>query len=240
MLRGEAGITPATEPARGDAASQPQLPLDLTSARGPIGFVWIGSAEAPLLLDHASNARVRPDQIQTGETYRVPSTINMSLRSSFPTAQNVPGRLLGVAPNGGLVEAMRERDHRDRPSGRQYWLRVRVLPRIYIQYDGPGRATVGRVEQALQRAGFDVRPSEQRPYRDRPRIRFFHEQDRQIAAAVQQLTFRTLNDGAARPPALICELYIKGQRPLPTILEIWIDTRPSDPGNISRVLKHDC
>lgn len=215
-----------------DTASLPAPPLEPTDPLGPTGYIWIGSAEEPMLQFAGSTAAVPPDSARAGQTYRVKSRVHMSLRTGLPSGED-PAPLLGVAPSNSLMVARDNPRGFDRPSGRQYWLRVRIVPRIDVWYSGEAsQDRVRRLVQALRQAGFDPRP---RPVRhDGPAsVHFFHDQDRQIAAAVGRIAAANLRTPGGAPSPVLCELQEDNpQRLLPTVLHLRVNL--SRPGPVPR------
>lgn len=215
-----------------DSASLPAPPQEPTGPRGPEGYIWIGSAEEPLLQQVGSTALVPPDTARAGLTYRVPRRVNMILRDRPTGGGDVSATLLGVAPGHSLMVALENPRAFDRHSGRQYWLKVRVIPRIDVWYEG-SRASVGRLEQALQQGRhYDVR-LHQASHEGPASVHFFHDQDRRIAAAVGRIAAAALRTRAGALAPVLCDLQESApRRPLPTVLQLRVNL--SRPGSVPR------
>ena len=210
----ETSSTPA--PPRPVTTDQ-QLPAS-AEAIGPVGFVWIGSENTPQLRDVATGDGVAPDSIKPNQQLRVNGRANMNLREALPDDQNYSAKDIGIAPSKSLVIALDKPVARERPSGTQYWARVRVVPRVYIQY---AHRESGALAESFRLNGFDVQPSERRDdFTSRPQVRFYHPDDAPLARALARAASDALR-AQGRPAVISCRLFGGAKLPPPTVLEFW-------------------
>ncbi|RDE48790.1 MAG: hypothetical protein DVS81_20170 [Candidatus Accumulibacter meliphilus] len=95
--------------------------------RGVDGFMWIGSEKAPRLASLNDGAAVDPAAVQPGGQYRVTSPTvlrqDMPTEDTYRTATNI-----GFVTVNSLVQVLGSPRDYQRPSGTQYWARLRVQP----------------------------------------------------------------------------------------------------------------
>lgn len=114
----------------------------------------------------------------------------------------------------------------DRPSGRQYWAKVRMIPRVYIQHDGMAEPDLEELRRSLARLGFDVPQPELTPdAAGKNELRFFGADGKTLAI---RLLDSVEAGRVAGLPALACHDfsdYMKDRKkydiPLGQI-ELWI------------------
>jgi hypothetical protein len=217
--------TSAPEPT---AQRQVQLDQTVTAAAepvGPVGFVWIGSEHSPQLRDARTARPVAPGSIKPGQQFRVNSRKNMRLRSGLPSEGNFSAQEIGQAPAKSLVVAIGEPVPQERPSGIQYWLKVRVVPRVYIQF---ADAEVKTLAAALRDRGFDVQPSERRAFNGGAQVRFYSATDAPLAAQLASAAadaLRAPRGPPGRPADVRCLQLPREYQLPPTVLELWYNLR---------------
>src|SRR5688572_2497121 len=117
------------------AVPPPAVPTAPTQSRpnlGTPGWIWAGTADSPLLRDPETGQLADLAAIAPQSTWRLRTDI--VLREGGPGPDNASAAQVGIAPAGALVIVSGNVRRIARPSGVQYWLPVRVLPRVYIQY----------------------------------------------------------------------------------------------------------
>lgn len=187
---------------------------------GRIGYVWAGNADDRLLRDYPSRHLADPTKMDTeqmaGRTFV--TRVDITFRER-PIDDQRAGREIGIVPAGTLVVATGRPETQSRPAGRQYWLPVRVVPRLFIQYTNGDRERVRTLEEQARKVGFDVqgeggdrKDAEARGFRQ---IRYVHDADKPSAAAL----YRAL---APSVGALDCQTIGGTLRDHSTI-ELWID-----------------
>jgi hypothetical protein len=209
-----------------------QLALPRAGWQGPEGYVWIGSPSEPMLVGLESDSTVSPETVRAGQTYRANLALNMHVRSALPDANNRPASILSVAPSRSRLLVLATPPPIPRASGQQYWARVRVLPRIFIQYSGSNVGAIRALEVALRgaryegRPVYDVRDSQQVPDAGGApsRVRFYFEQDRATAEVVTRVAARALGNTDGLPVATSCDLFVTNSGVLPTTIEIWVNS----------------
>jgi hypothetical protein len=197
------------------------------------GALWLGSDERPqVAATLGRGALTLPSVAREGTAYRVLADIN--LREAMPPLIGPyasPPRK-AVVPAGSLMILTGETRAFDRPTGRQYWAPVQVVPRVYVQYVGADRRRVERLRKRLSEAGFDV-PAAERigSARGKREIRYFHQADRSTAELLLKLLDRGDRAGGASA-AFGCRSFAGSRASNRFALEIWLDPasdRPSGP-----------
>ncbi|HEX8514526.1 MAG TPA: ATP-binding protein [Allosphingosinicella sp.] len=158
---------------------------------GNTGWLWVGSEQTPMLQHAKSLKPVAPSALRVSEGYR--PRLDISLRSGLPDEDYVSAPSIGYAPRGALLVLLETSAPYERSSGNQYWARVRMVPRVYIQ------SVVGTGERAkalrdgLTAAGFEVPPTELLPSAaGKSEVRYFFDQDLRPAKMVANEASRLL------------------------------------------------
>jgi hypothetical protein len=194
------------------------------------GFMWIGSVQKSNLLSLAGQ-QVPPTEVRKGEQYIVAP--NIYLRSGLPDANYVQQPSVGVVAPNSRVQALDLPVPFDRPTGQQYWLKVRViasasLPTVYFQYtDATKLPSAQALSQKLQAIGYKL-PGEQRveAAQNKREVRYFYQQDKDDAEKLAQETTKALPDlGLPDKPAVTIRsmLDYTGKKNAPGVLELWLD-----------------
>ena len=217
-LKQDAGSAPAgpSDPRWADAAG--------AEGAGRIGVLWAGRAQAPMLTAPGTGETVDPATIADGGAYR--TTRSIYLRSGAPDENYVSRPVVGVAPAGSLVVAQAAPVPFERASGRQYWIEVRVVPRVYIHAYNESPRQLEPLKRALRSAGFEVPPlpPDRRAIGRRALHIFDDKGDDELAAAVANKVARTVTRGDGRPPELGCVYMARTEREAGT-LDLWLDLR---------------
>jgi hypothetical protein len=201
------------EPTEVDAAA--------VSLKEATGAVWLGSVERPQIAE-VDGKRASPDRAADGSAYRVLADIY--LRDKIPGDDYVSPPEKAIIPAGSLIVVQGETRPFDRPSGRQYWAKVRVVPRVYIQYTNGDRRAVQALLSMLAETGFDVPPAERtESATGLSEVRYFNELDRGTG---QYLVDRLRASGRPAFEDLGCQSFansrLEGQN---FVVELWIDFR---------------
>lgn len=212
------------------AAPPNNAPLPAETALGPIGYIWIGNDSLPNLQNAETGAMVAAADVHANVHYRVRGNANLVLREAAATADGASARPSppGLAPANSLVVALAEPTYNDRPSGRQYWLKVRIVPKLFIQFSGTNDGRPAKLADALRKTGFDVQKNQQRDdYIGTPKVRFYYGSDATVAQKLTQSAMLALGE-ADHPVAVRCELSAIKPPPPPTVLELWVSYRERD------------
>jgi energy-coupling factor transporter ATP-binding protein EcfA2 len=218
------------------AAGLPSLrlnqPLPSLRADGPrlSGAIWVGTAESPLIGDPQSMARVSPSLIRAGQRYRLRA--NLALRADYPNESPFflapPLFPDGTVAAGSLVVALDQARGYDRPA-RQYWLRVRLVPRVIVRYsnESENRAAIVGIVAALRNAGYDAAAADPIPATEsQSELRYFYAQDRDVANGLVA-RLRSIPGSQHLTVPTVSKIQ-SAVRPDPGTLELWLD--PSVPG----------
>ncbi|WP_163233925.1 hypothetical protein [Caulobacter rhizosphaerae] len=199
--------------------------VDLGAA-GPEGYIWIGGSGRALLRQYPSAKPALPDAIVKGGRYR--SNGNIVLRTGYPDGDYQSAPRSGVIEPDAMVIALDKPRAMQRPSGPQYWLRVRKLVAVYIQYKGD-RAQAEALRQRLLAQGYDVPGVEDMKDKAIPdaEVRFYRASEAALAQRLGMALNATLS-GEDSGPGPSCKLATAARLPRPAVLEVWIDfTRPT-------------
>ena len=195
------------------------------------GYIWIGSAQKSNLLSQTGQP-VPPPQVRKGEQYTV--TLNIFLRSGLPDETYVQQPSVGVVAPNSRVEALDLPVPFERPTGQQYWLKVRVvtsaaLPTVYFQYTAAPKVTAPAqaLTQKLRALGYKL-PGEERveAAQGKREVRYFYPQDKDDAEKLAQDTTNALpNLGIPEKPPVAARsmLDFSGKKNAPGVLELWLD-----------------
>ena len=161
------------------------------------GYMWVGSAQKSNLTQDGQP--VPPPQVRKNEQYTtVP--LNIFLRSGLPDENYVQQPSVGVVAPYSRVQALDVPVSFDRPTGQQYWLKVRVLtsaslPTVYFQYTAAPKVTAPAqaLSQKLKTIGYKL-PGEERvdTAQGRREVRYFYAPDKDDAERLAQDTTKAL------------------------------------------------
>lgn len=206
-------------------AAQPDSAPSERIAPGPSGWIYAGNRELPLLGDESTGEALDPTDpaaVAGGNRYRVRTDIR--LRADHPDDAYASAPAIGVVPNGWIVAVTGEPRTYDRASGRQVWVPVQVVPRVYIHYADARPDAVEALRDRLRESGFETPPVERLPLASGlAQVRYFRKDDGALAVRLARELAATVRrpDGAA--VALDCVLL---PARIPTAqLEIWLDLR---------------
>lgn len=205
-------------PATGTSSRVEALP-------GVSGALWLGSVERPQVGPvRKGEAFTRLDRANRGTAYRVRADI--VLREAMPdrVGPYVSKPKKAVIPAGSLVVVQGPPQSYVRPTGRQYWANVRVVPRVYIQYANGERAAIEPLRTRLAAIGFDLPPAEPtKSAAGLSEVRYFNALDR-VAAAELVTALRDSDVAAAR--AARCEPFVNSRLKTENfIIELWLDLK---------------
>ena len=196
------------------------------------GAVWLGSDQIPQVTAPVwKGIATPPSKARAGTAYRVLADIN--LRDGMPSTvgEYVSRPQRAVVRAGTLLIVTGKTQAYDRPTGRQYWADVQVVPRIYVQYTGMEKTAVERLRTRLSEVGFDVPAAEQiASAKGKREIRYFDEKDRPVAdLLLNRLNTGTGGSGAAPAGRYACRSFAGSRASNRFALEIWVDSgaRPS-------------
>ena len=213
----------ANETAAAPAPAVQTAPTQARSNLGTPGWIWAGTVEAPLLRDPETGQLADLAAIEPGSTWRLRTEI--VLREGGPGPNNASAPQVALVPAGALVLVIGNVRRVERPSGLQYWLPVRVLPRVYIQYANARPAQVEPLRGVLREMGVEAPPIDQeRSAARRHEVRYFRKEDSRLAAELTQRLRATLR-GPGRAPVDVRCVRSGAGRPDSSHLEIWLDFR---------------
>jgi hypothetical protein len=186
-------------------------------------FIWVGNARTPLLLD-SQNHPVDPKNLQAGQTYR--ASTDIWLRADLPDKKEYrSSERVGVLPEGALVKALSGPNGFDRPSGEQYWLKVRRVTTVFIQYDDDTAAKANALRTALNAQGFDAKAVErQSGTRGRYQILYFYEADIALAQRLSDVMARLAPSHRGTRQSCDSRSHLPKRNP-PGVIVIWVDLR---------------
>ena len=111
-----------------------------------------------------------------------------------------------------------------RPGGDQYWLSVRLVPRVLIRYPGAAPERVEGLRGSCATLGYDAAVPEQVPTSDiKTVLRFYHEQDSAPAARSPADVRQVLQRESGRARTAAAEPENTGATMDPGTLELWVD-----------------
>jgi energy-coupling factor transporter ATP-binding protein EcfA2 len=135
----------------------------VTTLATDTGFMWIGNAQGANFTT-LSGESLLPTQAQLNGQYL--TTQDIYLRQAAPDRTNyAQAPQVGIMPEGTKVQILSLEPPFARPSGDQYWAKVRViklaLSTVYFQFAGGSRDQAQQISKALQDRGYKI-PSEDR------------------------------------------------------------------------------
>ncbi len=185
-----------------------------------VGALWLGSDAAPQVVTPTGGAPSLASAA-AGSSFRLRT--NIFLRQAWPesTDNYTSPPSISVVPAGSLVYLTSDPKGYDRPSGRQYWAQVRVVPRVYVQYAGFDPGAIQALRKRLATAGFDVPPAQNIPTASTLReIRYFDQADAGLASYLAEtLAAAPLGQPGGFACRSFAESRVQGQR---YVLEIWV------------------
>jgi hypothetical protein len=208
-------------------AGRPSTPTDGTSL---IGYLWIGSEDAPTLQTVEGSLAKPPAGIVDGQTYTVVPR-NIYVRESPPDESYAQGAALAIIKAGTRVEARGTPIAYQRSLGTQYWLRVRVLPQalstVHFQFATAPRPQAQEVSSALQNKGYVI-PGEERTEsaKGQHEVRYRDEEDKPAAERLAQDTAQSLKSlgyNNVRPPAVVPLTAVWRNKSPKGVLQLWLD-----------------
>lgn len=208
--------------AQGTATANTQQTIAL-STRLPLdslqGGIWLGNDKLPQVSAPVwRGAFTPPSAARNGTAYRVLADIN--LRGGMPPVGGayVSPPAKAVVRSGTLLVVTGPNQAYDRPTGRQFWAPVQIVPRVFIQYSSAGKRAADQLRRRLSEAGFDVPVAEQvTSAKAKREVRYFDDADRPIA----QLLVERL--GASAGGGFACRSFAGSRASSRFALEIWLD-----------------
>ena len=195
------------------------------------GYMWIGTVQKSNLTQDGQP--VPPPQVRKNEQYTTVA-LNIFLRSGLPDENYVQQPSVGVVAPYGRVQALDLPVPFDRPTGQQYWLKVRVLtsvslPTVYFQYTAAPKVTAPAqaLSQKLKAIGYKL-PGEERvdTAQGRREVRYFYPPDKDDAERLAQDTTKALRGSRFpdKPPVTTRSMLdYSGKKSAPGVLELWLD-----------------
>jgi hypothetical protein len=201
----------------------PDAPL-IRVLRGPgsSGLIRIGLAQQSFLRSAEGQDVVAPTDVHRDGFYRL--RIDVPLVEVASSGDNqVRVRANGNASAGALVVARGTASSTDRPSGRQYWLPVRVVPRVFVQFSGGTREQVTEILRRLRERGFDVPAAQQvDAVPEGAEVRYYYNQDE---ASARYLVMVLNSQLPTRPTRRL--IKSGGTRANQGSLEVWLNLSPT-------------
>jgi hypothetical protein len=164
--------------------------------RGVEGWIWAGTPDNPKVAQIKSSASVdvlkKDMQLQT--------LANLKLRSDMPHDGGINqagAREAGVS-SGAFAVALADSVGLQVRGTRQYWLKVRLLPVVYLQLDKNSQLDIKKLRAALTDEKFVVPGAQRLPNVARPGasppfdVRYYYQQDEPAARGVADLVARSL------------------------------------------------
>ncbi|HEY5710983.1 MAG TPA: ATP-binding protein [Allosphingosinicella sp.] len=212
-----------------ELVSSPSAPRKLAVGPGVNGLVRVGLAAQSYLRSVDGEDVVPAADVRAGNFYRLRADVPLVL---YPVSGGDPAgqvRLIGSASAGAVVLARSGVTHTDRATGRQYWLPVRVIPRVLLQYSGSSERVVGLISDRLRAGGYDVPPIRRLTGpRGRAEIRYYFEQDAEQARGLANALREALARRVATPPPVSVRHVSGNAKAHQGYLEVWMDL-PPDP-----------
>ena len=186
-------------------AVAPGTPLPEFGPESPalVGIMWAGTSAQSHLYNPRTGVPVPVDQLREGIAYRLRADVAM--RDAFPDPEYHFGVRLGIAPAGSLVVANGPPQSVQRPSRTDYWLRVRLIPRVSMTYAAAGAGQADTLAARLRRLGYDITPKASGPVQQN-QVYFYHEDEKGYADQFASSLFLLLEAQDGRPMALGCRL----------------------------------
>jgi hypothetical protein len=214
------------------------------------GFIWIGSDDAPNLLDAKSGMPVKPSAAVVGASYKVIK--NLVLRTALPTVDYLQSDSAGVVPEQTTIKLRAAPVPYKRPAPAapksgptttapssspppapvlQYWAQVDVessdQPIVYVEYAGSSGSTAQALTQRLKGQGFRIPGVEATDLaKGLDEIRYFHPGDKSAAERLLNSINASLKDmqiTGVQAPKVVDLTAQRGARNFPGVLEFWID-----------------
>jgi hypothetical protein len=201
------------------------------------GAIWIGSGGASNLrvVSGSEPDRVPPiSEIRSGEEFV--AAVPLRLRDGLPTQDNYQHRQqIGIVSKGAKLVSLGEPVSYPRPSGPQYWLKVRVPGQIcaivYFQYAGGTSEQASELSKALQERGYVVPGQEQlQSSAGLAEVRYYYSEDEESAKLLAQNVLtaaKQLGLAAGRQIRTASYMNWPRQKPPRGTLELWLDLSPS-------------
>jgi hypothetical protein len=147
------------------------------------GAMWLGSNERPQVMA-ANGGRLPNVGAAAGGTF-LRARAPIFLRNDRPPVDGdyVSPPTKAVIARGAMFQLLETPQPYDRPSGVQYWARVRAVPQVYVQYANGSPQEIDAMRRAVAAAGFEVPQAERRTEAGgKSEVRFFRPEDRSSAA----------------------------------------------------------
>jgi hypothetical protein len=192
-------------------------PVELR-AEGPgtPGFILIGTDDQPLLADAGGRTPVPPNEVAPNNQYRL--RLSVPIYAAAPAGDEALPEPAARAEQGALVYATGRYTTVRREGGEQYWLPVRLVPRVLIRYPGNDPTRARAVAQDLRAHGFDaVSPASVPTAAVKPLVRYFHPQDEAPASDLADELRRINFDVQVLPPGDAAADAERGT------LEVWLN-----------------
>lgn len=201
------------------------------------GAMWLGSVTTPQVLEPDTNGKFVPlARADKGTTYRARARIYLRTHVPDRDGAYISPDDKAIIPGGSLVVLTGKPNTYARPSGIQYWANVKVIPRVYIQYNGDKSPAIEALRQSLAKAGFEVPAAEHRSEAaGKMEVRFFGSPGREIAQALMEKLSASLEGIPGAYDRLQCRSLIDSQfKSTSTQVELWLDLQSRGTANPSK------
>ncbi|WAC49813.1 hypothetical protein OVA03_07920 [Asticcacaulis sp. SL142] len=201
------------------------------------GSMWIGATGNSVLVDVTTGRFVDPATVKPNQIYKL--YYNVWLRTASPaSATNYASATpIALINQGSLVYAKDGPVPYDRPSGRQYWLKVSVVPMaiedhlppvktpgVYVQYPPGDSREISALVAELRKAFPKTKGQQLLQARGLREVRYFNKGQRAAAQDLAKKATAILRQSDPNAPELLVKdfspIYKSGEN---AFLEIWID-----------------
>ncbi len=232
-IPGDTAATETVRPAVAEAIRVDRIKPNGSSPPYQDGYIWIGSDTPGTnnLVDLNTGAPVIPADVVAGQSYRVVK--NLVFRQGKPSPTDYSStQSLGVVPEGTQVTALAAPPEvYQRPSGKQFWLEVRVTPSqtpiVYVQYATATGVVASQIAAALREHGFQVPGVEETQLaKNVNEVRYFYSDDKNAANKLARDVTETLRSlkYPDMPAVKVVDLTeSRGKRNYPGVIELWLD-----------------
>jgi hypothetical protein len=193
------------------------------------GYLWLGSTQSGNLVTQTGEP-VLPATVKPNTQYL--TTQDIYLREGAPDSTTYSQKpILGILPEGTLVQILNKTTAFARSGTDQYWAQVRVvklaLSTIYILYSSGSGDTAQRVSKALRDKGYKILGEERsNQAAGKHEVRYFYAAQKTLAQQLATTTNQILQQlGLTQLPAVTAESSGASSRNNPDgRLELWLET----------------
>ena len=202
-----------------------RLPGD--SAAGAIGWIWAGSENDAKVVGEGDEKLILTDIHQQ---MRLRPSSNLKLRTAPATDETKPAGKRFAGVSSGTPVLVLDKTEVEVEGTMQHWLKVQLVPVIYIQFDASSTLPIERLRSALRQNRFDV-PAPQKltgiarrnanPAFD---VRFYYRQDEPAAKKAAELVAQAFPGWRERAPTGPTDLSESAlaERVKTGTIEVWL------------------